>query len=66
MKRTVLPILSLTFVVVFTAMFGIASCAQPTSPNDCQVVNGVLVCKPGFVSHADCTIINGSQVCKPG
>lgn len=46
MKRLALPILSLTLAVIFTAMFGITSCAQPTSPKDCQIVNGSWVCKP--------------------
>lgn len=46
MKRFALPILSLTIVVVFTAIFGITGCAQPTSPKDCQIVNGSLICKP--------------------
>lgn len=46
MKRTILPILAIALAATFTAMFGITGCAQPTSPKDCQIVNGVLFCKP--------------------
>lgn len=47
MRKTALPIVSLALAALFTAMFGIAACADTTSPhNDCQIVNGALVCKP--------------------
>lgn len=47
MRNTSLSLVSLTLAVLFTAMFGITACADATAPhNDCQIINGALVCKP--------------------
>lgn len=41
-------LLTLTILAVFTAMFGITSCAENTAPHhDCPIQNGAQVCSPG-------------------
>lgn len=38
---------SIAILAVITGVVGITACADTTAPhNDCQIVNGVLVCKP--------------------
>lgn len=48
MRDIARSLLTLTLLAVFTAMFGITSCADTTAPHhDCPIFNGSNACGPG-------------------